>query len=138
MTNLLDLGGQTGLIEAGADDTLNWKADLGIRHSGPEAPIQGFETSWLAATQSPGDGSAGSQLSRPLVHLQASVSASPEAAKPGGPTASPATGGATGRTLETGRGNAGLNFAPADPLYADQWQFELMGNGGGRAFIETV
>ena len=138
MTNLLDLGGQTGLIEASVDVTLNWKADLGNRHSGPEAPIQGFETSWLAATQSPGDGSGGSQLSRPMVHLQASISASPEAAKPGGPTAFPVTDGVTGRTYETGRSNAGPNSAPSEPLYADQLQFDLLGNGGGRAFIETV
>lgn len=138
MTNLLDLDGQTGLTGTNADVVLNWKAEIGITVNGPAAPTQGLETRGLAASQATSDGIAGGQFPRPLVQLQASVSASLEAAKPGGPTALPAAASATGRTFDTGRSNAGLNFTPADPLYADQWHFDLMGNGGGRAFIETV
>ena len=29
-------------------------------------------------------------------------------------------------------------FVPADPLYADQWHFNLMGNGGGTFHIEAI
>lgn len=31
-----------------------------------------------------------------------------------------------------------LNSCPVDPLYANQWHFDLMGNGGGRGFIEAI
>ena len=29
-------------------------------------------------------------------------------------------------------------LAPADPLYGDQWHFDLMGNGRGRAIVEKI
>ena len=32
----------------------------------------------------------------------------------------------------------GVNFVPTDDLYADQWHFDLLGNGRGRASIETI
>ena len=33
---------------------------------------------------------------------------------------------------------AQAQLVPTDPLYANQWHFDLLGNGGGRARIETI
>lgn len=42
---------------------------------------------------------------------------------------------APGRSLAPG---FAPEFVPSDPLYANQWHFDLMGNGGGRGFIEAI
>lgn len=59
------------------------------------------------------------------------------------PTAASAPSGST--TLVRGAGAGASTLAigdnvltPTDGLYTDQWHFDLMGNGGGRAYVETI